>query len=115
MTGQNVVVHARMVANRAEQRSDGCGVDQASPLPPPPPPADYLRDVSRVLLHQLLPEREFSCRVQQSAAVELLSQLALLPLAQMLSEPDFVNRTIVWLVRRLGRHHITDLGFQSAV
>ncbi|XP_043222117.1 sorting nexin-13-like [Amphibalanus amphitrite] len=58
---------------------------------------DYLRDVSRVLLHQLLPDTEFSCRVQQAAAVELLSQLALLPLAQMLSEPDFVNRTIVWL------------------
>ena len=56
-----------------------------------------------MLLHQLLPDTEFSCRVQQAAAVELLSQLALLPLAQMLSEPDFVNRTIVWLVSRWGR------------
>ncbi|XP_037075836.1 sorting nexin-13-like, partial [Pollicipes pollicipes] len=53
--------------------------------------------VSRVLLHQLLPEPEFACRAQLAAAVELLSQMALLPLSQMLTAPDFVNRTVVWL------------------
>lgn len=56
----------------------------------------YVRDMARMILHKFLPEKETSCPPVQTVAVEVTSQLLLLPLFQLLSSADFANRLVLW-------------------
>ncbi|KAF4531112.1 hypothetical protein B566_EDAN011137 [Ephemera danica] len=58
---------------------------------------DYLKDVSEILLFLLLPESDFQCQPMRMLLRDLLAHAALMPLFELLADPDFINQTIVSL------------------
>eukprot|EP00118_Oscarella_pearsei_P015128 m.134307 g.134307 ORF g.134307 m.134307 type:complete len:917 (+) comp38138_c0_seq2:45-2795(+) len=58
---------------------------------------EYLRDLSEIFLYLLLPPDDFHCKPVRLLTRELLVSRALLPLAETVSDPDYINQTIVWL------------------
>lgn len=64
------------------------------------PLAEYLQQVSEVLLYLLLPPADFQNRVTRVFLRELIANIVLLPVVDLITDPDYINQTIVWMVRQ---------------
>lgn len=58
---------------------------------------EYLQLVADALLYQLVPVSDFLCKPLRFLTREILAEVILLPLISMVSDPDYVNQTIIWL------------------
>uniref|UniRef100_A0A915L443 PXA domain-containing protein n=1 Tax=Romanomermis culicivorax TaxID=13658 RepID=A0A915L443_ROMCU len=58
----------------------------------------YLHDVATILLYLLLPSIEFNCRPSFLLIREIVVKKFLLSLIDLMSNPDFIYDTIVWLL-----------------
>lgn len=65
---------------------------------PPAYEADYLRDLSDVLMYLLLPEAGFDCKPLRFLLREFLVNKVLLPFVESVSDPDSVNQNIMYLL-----------------
>ncbi|OQR76512.1 sorting nexin-13-like [Tropilaelaps mercedesae] len=57
----------------------------------------YLQQVSEVLLYLLLPPADFQNHVTRVFLRELIANIVLLPVVDLITEPDYINQTIVWM------------------
>lgn len=69
--------------------------------------AAYFHDVADILLYLLTPAEDFRSRPFRFLLREVYVKRMMLPLFDMLSDPDFINSRIIWLVR-----HFISLGNQ---
>ncbi|XP_064455979.1 sorting nexin-13-like isoform X2 [Ornithodoros turicata] len=60
---------------------------------------EYLQQVGDVLLYLLLPPDDFHNKVMRIFVRELLVNTVLLPVINLVSDPDYINQTIVWMCR----------------
>lgn len=60
---------------------------------------DYLQHIADAILYKLLSEADFSCTPLRFLTREILTEVILLPLISLVSDPDYINQTIIWLVR----------------
>ena len=60
---------------------------------------NYLQNVAEILLYLLLPEVDFEALPMRSVLREIIANSVLKPTLDLVSEPDFINQTIVWLYR----------------
>uniref|UniRef100_A0A224Z721 Sorting nexin 13 n=1 Tax=Rhipicephalus zambeziensis TaxID=60191 RepID=A0A224Z721_9ACAR len=58
---------------------------------------EYLQQVGEVLLYLVLPPEDFQNKVMRIFLRELLVNTVLLPVIDLVSDPDYVNQTIVWM------------------
>ncbi|XP_043921495.1 LOW QUALITY PROTEIN: sorting nexin-13 [Protopterus annectens] len=59
----------------------------------------FLRDLCEVLLYLLLPSGDFHSKNMRYFVREILSRGILLPLINQLSDPDYINQYIIWMIR----------------
>ncbi|XP_050992700.1 sorting nexin-13 isoform X3 [Labeo rohita] len=59
----------------------------------------YLRDLCEVLLYLLLPPGDFHNKNMRYFLREVLARGVLLPLINQLSDPDYINQFIIWMIR----------------
>ncbi|XP_077086175.1 sorting nexin-13 isoform X5 [Siphateles boraxobius] len=59
----------------------------------------YLRDLCEVLLYLLLPSGDFHNKNMRYFLREVLARGVLLPLINQLSDPDYINQFIIWMIR----------------
>lgn len=62
---------------------------------------EFLSEVIEVLLYILLPEEDFDCKPLTFVLREIFANCVVLPLFSMMSDPDYINQVIIWLVRPL--------------
>lgn len=60
---------------------------------------EYLQHLGEVLLYLLLPPDDFHNKVMRVFLRELLVNTVLLPVINLVSDPDYINQTIVWMCR----------------
>lgn len=60
--------------------------------------SDCLKLVADFLLQLVGPNEEVKCRPVQLLSSQILVSVILHPLFHMLSDPDYVNQKIIWLV-----------------
>ncbi|KAM4705282.1 sorting nexin-13 isoform 2-T2 [Rhinophrynus dorsalis] len=58
-----------------------------------------LKDLCEVLLYLLLPPGDFQNKIMRYFVREILSRGILLPLINQLSDPDYINQYIIWMIR----------------
>ena len=58
---------------------------------------DYLQRISEILLFLLLKEQDFNAVPFRAIAREILVNDILKPTLDLVSDPDFINQTLVWL------------------
>ncbi|MEE6466405.1 hypothetical protein FKM82_006940 [Ascaphus truei] len=58
----------------------------------------FLEDLCEVLLYLLLPPGDFQNKIMRYFVREILSRGILLPLINQLSDPDYVNQYIIWMI-----------------
>ncbi|CAG9536268.1 unnamed protein product [Cercopithifilaria johnstoni] len=58
----------------------------------------YFHDVADILLYLLTPAEDFRSRPFRFILREIYVKRMMLPLFDMLSDPDFINRSIIWLL-----------------
>ncbi|XP_069814903.1 sorting nexin-13 isoform X4 [Dendropsophus ebraccatus] len=58
----------------------------------------FLRDLCEVLLYLLLPPGDFQNKIMRYFVREILSRGILLPLINQLSDPDYINQYIIWMI-----------------
>ncbi|XP_060798607.1 sorting nexin-13 isoform X2 [Neoarius graeffei] len=59
----------------------------------------FLRDLCEVLLYLLLPPGDFHNKNMRYFLREILARGVLLPLINQLSDPDYINQFIIWMIR----------------
>lgn len=59
----------------------------------------YLQSVSEILLFLLLKEPDFNAIPLRTLTREILVNVILKPTLDLLSDPDFINQTLVWLIQ----------------
>ncbi|XP_059584926.1 sorting nexin-13 isoform X2 [Alligator mississippiensis] len=59
----------------------------------------FLRDVCEVLLYILLPPGDFQNKIMRYFVREILARGILLPLINQLSDPDYINQYVIWMIR----------------
>lgn len=59
----------------------------------------FLQQISEVLLFLLAAEEDFHCRSLRYLIRELLVNTVLIPLIDMVSDPDYINQIIIWLCK----------------
>ncbi|XP_046525536.1 sorting nexin-13 isoform X3 [Equus quagga] len=59
----------------------------------------FLRDLCEVLLYLLLPPGDFQNKIMRYFVREILARGVLLPLINQLSDPDYINQYIIWMIR----------------
>ncbi|CAG0884895.1 unnamed protein product [Cyprideis torosa] len=59
----------------------------------------YLGELSEVLLYLIMPEDDFPCKPLRYLLRELLIHSVFLPTIDLLSDPDYLNQTIIWLCK----------------
>ncbi|XP_078278033.1 sorting nexin-13 isoform X4 [Rhinoraja longicauda] len=59
----------------------------------------FLRDLCEVLLYLILPPGDFHNKNMRYFLREILAKGILLPLIDQLSDPDYVNQYIIWMIR----------------
>uniref|UniRef100_A0A0A9ZC45 Sorting nexin-13 n=1 Tax=Lygus hesperus TaxID=30085 RepID=A0A0A9ZC45_LYGHE len=59
----------------------------------------YLQQLTDIVLFYLSPELEFHCLGLRYLTRELIVNSVLMPLLAKLSDPDYINQFIIWLVR----------------
>ena len=57
----------------------------------------YLQNVAEILLFLLLKEEDFNAIPMRTLAREILVNVILKPTLDLVSDPDFINQTLVWL------------------
>ncbi|XP_068092097.1 sorting nexin-13 isoform X2 [Hyperolius riggenbachi] len=58
----------------------------------------FLKDLCEVLLYLLLPPGDFQNKIMRYFVREILSRGILLPLINQLSDPDYINQYIIWMI-----------------
>ena len=58
---------------------------------------NYLQNVAEILLFLLLKEQDFNAIPMRTLAREILVNVILKPTLDLVSDPDFINQTLVWL------------------
>ncbi|XP_016314765.1 sorting nexin-13-like isoform X6 [Sinocyclocheilus anshuiensis] len=58
----------------------------------------YLRDLCEVLLYLLLPPGDFHNKNMRYFLREVLARGVLLPLINQLSDPDYINQFVIWMI-----------------
>lgn len=58
----------------------------------------FLCELVEILLYILLPDGDFTCRPLRFILREMFSNCVVLPLVSMVSDPDYINQAIIWLV-----------------
>ncbi|KAG8224739.1 hypothetical protein J437_LFUL005308, partial [Ladona fulva] len=61
----------------------------------------YIRDIVEVLLFLLVPADDFHCKPLRFLVREIAVNALFIPLLHMVSDPDYINRTIVWLCHNI--------------
>lgn len=56
---------------------------------------DYIRKITEVLLHCLLPEQNSNCPGMRCLLREVLTFSVIKPLAEMICDPDYINQTLL--------------------
>ncbi|XP_057638281.1 sorting nexin-13 isoform X2 [Chionomys nivalis] len=59
----------------------------------------FLRDLCEVLLYLLLPPGDFQNKIMRYFVREILARGILLPLINLLSDPDYINQYVIWMIR----------------
>ncbi|XP_066530742.1 sorting nexin-13 isoform X2 [Hoplias malabaricus] len=59
----------------------------------------FLRDLCEVLLYLLLPPGDFHNKNMRYFLREILARGVLLPLISQLSDPDYINQFVIWMIR----------------
>ncbi|KAM8967108.1 sorting nexin-13 [Pelodytes ibericus] len=59
----------------------------------------FLKDLCEVLLYLLLPPGDFQNKIMRYFVREILSQGIILPLINQLSDPDYINQYVIWMIR----------------
>ncbi|KAI4885844.1 hypothetical protein NFI96_012906 [Prochilodus magdalenae] len=59
----------------------------------------FLRDLCEVLLYLLLPPGDFHNKNMRYFLREILARGVLLPLINQLSDPDYINQFVIWMLR----------------
>ncbi|KAJ8288101.1 hypothetical protein COCON_G00007600 [Conger conger] len=59
----------------------------------------FLKDLCEVLLYLLLPPGDFHNRNMRYFVREILARGVLLPLINQLSDPDYINQYVIWMIR----------------
>ncbi|KAM4631391.1 sorting nexin-13 isoform 1-T1 [Polymixia lowei] len=59
----------------------------------------FLRDLCEVLLYLLLPSGDFHNKNMRYFLREVLARGVLLPLINQLSDPDYINQFVIWMIR----------------
>ncbi|KAJ7991635.1 hypothetical protein DPEC_G00285940 [Dallia pectoralis] len=59
----------------------------------------FLRDLCEVLLYLLLPPGDFHNKNMRYFLREILARGVLLPLIDQLSDPDYINQFVIWMIR----------------
>jgi hypothetical protein len=59
---------------------------------------EWLRDITEALLYHLAPENDFRCKTIRILICEIIANKIFLTTINMLSNPDYVNQLIIWLV-----------------
>ncbi|XP_076157290.1 sorting nexin-13 isoform X4 [Alosa pseudoharengus] len=59
----------------------------------------FLRDLCEVLLYLLLPPGDFHNKNMRYFLREVLARGVLLPLINQLSDPDYLNQLVIWMIR----------------
>uniref|UniRef100_A0A9J8DBW5 Sorting nexin 13 n=1 Tax=Cyprinus carpio carpio TaxID=630221 RepID=A0A9J8DBW5_CYPCA len=59
----------------------------------------FLRDLCEVLLYLLLPPGDFHNKNMRYLLKEVLARGVLLPLINQLSDPDYINQFVIWMIR----------------
>ncbi|XP_032233860.2 sorting nexin-13 isoform X2 [Nematostella vectensis] len=60
---------------------------------------EYLCDISEMLLYLLLPPEDFHNKPFRYFFREVIATCVLLPTAQLVCDPDYINQTVVWLCK----------------
>ncbi|XP_030057370.1 sorting nexin-13 isoform X2 [Microcaecilia unicolor] len=58
----------------------------------------FLKDLCEVLLYLLLPPGDFQNKIMRYFVGEILARGILLPLINQLSDPDYINQYIIWMI-----------------
>ena len=58
----------------------------------------FLTEISEVVLFLVLPKENFDCVPLRYFLRELLVNVIIRPLLNLLSDPDYINQTFIWLV-----------------
>ncbi|KAF5288724.1 hypothetical protein FQA39_LY15296 [Lamprigera yunnana] len=61
---------------------------------------EFVSEVIELLLYILLPDEDFQCKPLRIALREIFCSYVVLPLVTMISNPDFINQSIIWLCAR---------------
>lgn len=67
---------------------------------------DYLNGIMESVMYLLLPPDIYGCNPIGVLAQDLVVQYVLVPVLNLISDPDFVNQYIVWLVSRNQFHYL---------
>lgn len=59
----------------------------------------FLKDLCEVLLYLLLPPGDFQNKIMRYFVREILSRGIILPLINLISDPDYINQYIIWMIR----------------
>lgn len=60
--------------------------------------SEFLSELIEILLYVLLPDSDFQCKPLRIILRELFANSIVLPLFVMVSDPDYINQAIIWLV-----------------
>nr|CAH7757697.1 unnamed protein product [Callosobruchus chinensis] len=61
---------------------------------------EFLSELMEVLLYILLPDEDFQCKPLRFVLREIWANCVILPLFNLVSDPDYINQAIIWLCLR---------------
>ncbi|CAH1994332.1 unnamed protein product [Acanthoscelides obtectus] len=61
---------------------------------------EFLSELMEVLLYILLPDEDFQCKPLRFVLREICANCVILPLFNLVSDPDYINQAIIWLCLR---------------
>ncbi|KAG5894046.1 hypothetical protein JTB14_037890 [Gonioctena quinquepunctata] len=61
---------------------------------------EFLCELVEILLYILLPEEDFQCKPLRYVLREIFVNCVILPLFNLVSDPDYINQAIIWLCLR---------------
>ncbi|KAK5645980.1 hypothetical protein RI129_004444 [Pyrocoelia pectoralis] len=61
---------------------------------------EFLSELIELLLYILLPDEDFQCKSLRAVMREMFSNYVILPFIGIISNPDFINQSIIWLCAR---------------
>lgn len=59
---------------------------------------EFLCEIVEILLYILLPDEDFQCKPLRFVLREIFVNCVILPLFNLISDPDYINQVIIWLV-----------------